>query len=104
LILGSSLAQVPAQPGAFSGGVAGLVAEAGWVARGVLLLLLVFSLVSWAIILYKGLVLHRAHAQSSTFLEIFRKSSKFSEVNAICWAWAKRASRITATSLSCVNG
>jgi biopolymer transport protein TolQ len=85
LILASLLAQVSAQPaGAFSGGVAGLIAEAGWVARSVLLLLLVFSLVSWAIILYKGLVLHRAHAQSSTFLEIFRKSSKFSEVNAIC--------------------
>jgi biopolymer transport protein TolQ len=69
---------------AFSGGVAGLIAHAGWVARGVLLLLLAFSLVSWAIILYKGLVLHRASRQSETFLEVFRKSNKFSEVNAIC--------------------
>lgn len=69
---------------AFSGGVAGLIAHAGWVARGVLLLLLAFSLVSWAIILYKGLVLHSASRQSETFLEIFRKSNKFSEVNAVC--------------------
>jgi biopolymer transport protein TolQ len=85
LILASVLAQVSSQPTtAFSGGVAGLIAETGLVARAVLLLLLVFSLVSWAIILYKGLVLHRAHAQSTTFLEVFRKSSKFSEVNAIC--------------------
>jgi biopolymer transport protein TolQ len=48
------------------------------------IVLLAFSLLSWAIILYKGLVLHRAHAQSATFLDIFRRSSKFSEVNAIC--------------------
>jgi biopolymer transport protein TolQ len=73
-----------AQPAAFSGGVAGLVAHSGWVARTVLVILLLFSLVSWAIILYKGSLLHRAHDQSSTFLEIFRKSSKFSEVNSVC--------------------
>ena len=73
-----------AQPAAFNSGVAGLLAHSGWVARFVLLLLLVFSLISWAIILYKGIALHRAHAQSSTFLDIFRKSSKFSEVNAVC--------------------
>ncbi len=73
-----------AQSSAFSSGVAGLVANSGWVARFVLVVLLIFSLVSWAIILYKGLVLHRAHAQSATFLEVFRKSSKFSEVNSIC--------------------
>ena len=85
MILASVLAQVPSpSAGAFSGGAAGLIAHAGPVARSVLLVLLVFSLVSWAIILYKGLVLHRAHTQSSTFVEIFRKSSKFSEVNAIC--------------------
>ena len=72
------------QEPAFSGGVAGLVASSGWVARFVLALLLLFSLISWAIILYKGAVLHRAHAQSDTFLDVFRKSSKFSEVNSVC--------------------
>src|ERR1051325_5266529 len=51
---------------------------------GVLLLLAVFSLVSWAIILYKGIALHRAYAQSRTFLDVFRKSTKFSEVNSVC--------------------
>jgi len=81
VILSPVLAQ--AQP-SFGGGVAGLVAHAGWVARGVLVLLLLFSLLSWAIILYKGMALHRAHAQSVTFLDVFRKSSKFSEVNAVC--------------------
>ncbi len=81
MILSPVLAQ--AQP-AFSGGVAGLVASASWVARGVLVVLLLFSLLSWAIILYKGMALHRAHSQSVTFLDVFRKSSKFSEVNAVC--------------------
>jgi biopolymer transport protein TolQ len=73
-----------AQEPAFSGGVVGLIAHSGAMARFVLLLLLLFSLISWAIILYKGLALHRAQAHSSTFLDIFRKSSKFSEVNAVC--------------------
>jgi biopolymer transport protein TolQ len=73
-----------AQTSGFSGGVGGLVARSGPVAKFVLFLLLIFSLVSWAIIIYKGLALHRAHAQSETFLQVFRKSSKFSEVNAVC--------------------
>jgi biopolymer transport protein TolQ len=68
---------------AFSG-VGGLVASSGLAAKVVLVLLVIFSLVSWAIIIYKGLSLHRAHAESETFLEVFRKSSKFSEVNAVC--------------------
>jgi biopolymer transport protein TolQ len=82
LLLPSLLAL--AQEPAFSGGVAGLIAGSGLMARFVLALLLLFSLISWAIILYKGLALHRAHSHSSTFLDVFRKSSKFSEVNSVC--------------------
>jgi biopolymer transport protein TolQ len=73
-----------AQTTAFSTGVGGLIANAGWVGRFVLLVLLGLSLASWAIILYKSIVLSRAHAQSDTFLQVFRKSSKFSEVNSVC--------------------
>jgi biopolymer transport protein TolQ len=62
----------------------GLVATTGPVGKAVLLILFLFSLVSWAIIIYKGASLHRAYAHSQTFLQIFRKSSKFSEVNAVC--------------------
>jgi biopolymer transport protein TolQ len=72
-----------AQSGAFSG-VGELIAASSWTARFVLILLALFSLVSWAIILYKGMALHRAHAESETFLDVFRKSNKFSEVNAVC--------------------
>ena len=73
-----------AQSTAFSGGMLGLLSHISGVAMGVLVLLAVFSLVSWAIILYKGMALQRAYSQSRTFLDIFRKSTKFSEVNSVC--------------------
>ena len=73
-----------APPAQFSGGVGGFLSHIGPVAIGVLILLGIFSFVSWAIIIYKGMALHRAHKQSDTFLQIFRKSSKFSEVNSVC--------------------
>jgi biopolymer transport protein TolQ len=72
------LAQAP------SFGVPSLIANAGPVARAVLVVLMLFSFISWAIIFYKGLSLSRARGQSETFLEVFRKSSKFSEVNSVC--------------------
>ena len=69
---------------AFSGGIGGYLGHVGPVAAGVLVLLMLFSLVSWAIIVFKGIALRRAYAQSRTFLDVFRKSSKFSEVNSVC--------------------
>jgi biopolymer transport protein TolQ len=75
---------VLAQGGAFQGGVWELITRATWMGRLVLAALLVFSLVSWAIILYKGLALRLAFSQSHTFLQVFRKSTKFSEVNSVC--------------------
>jgi biopolymer transport protein TolQ len=53
-------------------------------AKGVLLILLIFSAVSWGIVLYKTWQLQRARRQTSSFLDIFRRSSKFSEVQAVC--------------------
>ena len=61
-----------------------LVADSGPVIIAVLITLAIFSLVSWAIILSKWMVLRRAEAHSSTFLEIFRRSKKFSEVHSVC--------------------
>jgi biopolymer transport protein TolQ len=72
------------QSAAFSGGLGGWVGHTGPVARAVLVLLVIFSVISWAIIVFKGASLHRAHAQSETFLQIFRKSSRFSEVSSVC--------------------
>ena len=46
--------------------------------------LIIFSIVSWGIILYKLWTFSRIQAQSARFLEIFRRSTKFSEVQAVC--------------------
>jgi biopolymer transport protein TolQ len=73
-----------AQTTAFSSGLSGLLSGLGLVGWAVLGMLLVFSLASWAIIIYKFFVLRRAHSQSDIFLQVFRKSSKFSEVNSVC--------------------
>jgi biopolymer transport protein TolQ len=70
---------------AFGGGVTSFLGSiTSPVVWGVLGLLLFFSLVSWAIIIYKGVALRRAYHQSETFLDVFRKSNKFSEVNSVC--------------------
>lgn len=69
---------------ALTGGILELLQRTGLVARCVLLALVLFSLGSWAIIIYKGAALRRARSHSDTFLEIFRKSNKFSDVNSVC--------------------
>jgi biopolymer transport protein TolQ len=61
-----------------------LIADAGPVSLIVLFILAVFSLVSWAIILSKWMVFRKAESQSRTFLEVFRRSKKFSEVRSVC--------------------
>jgi biopolymer transport protein TolQ len=61
-----------------------IVLDSGPVSIAVLLILLAFSLVSWAIIFNKWTVLRRAQSHSEAFLEIFRRSKKFSEVHAVC--------------------
>jgi biopolymer transport protein TolQ len=61
-----------------------LLGDASPLTKVVLLILLLFSAVSWGIILYKIWVYRRAERQTSTFLGVFRKSSKFSEVQAVC--------------------
>jgi biopolymer transport protein TolQ len=61
-----------------------LVANASPTAKVVLAILLIFSAISWGIILYKLWQFRRAERQTSTFLDVFRKSSKFSEVQAVC--------------------
>jgi biopolymer transport protein TolQ len=50
----------------------------------VLSILLLFSAASWAIIAMKSRQFTRAERQSAQFLDIFRRSSKFSEVQAVC--------------------
>ena len=65
-----------AESGAASGGtdssILGLIARSTPISKAVLLTLALMSVGSWAIILY------------NSFLEVFRRSSKFSEVAAVC--------------------
>lgn len=50
----------------------GILLQTGWVARGVLLLLLLFSVVSWGMIFQKLGLFGRIRRQSDQFLRIFR--------------------------------
>ena len=61
-----------------------LVLHSGPISLSVLLILLAFSLVSWAVVLTKWTTLRKAEAHSVAFLAIFRKSKRFSEVHAVC--------------------
>ena len=61
-----------------------LLASATPVSMGVLAALTLLSVVSWSIILYKLWVFRRSRQQSQNFLDVFRRSSKFSEVQAVC--------------------
>jgi biopolymer transport protein TolQ len=54
------------------------------IAQVVLAILAVFSVVSWSIILYKLVAFRRAEKQTEQFLDVFRRSNKFSEVQAVC--------------------
>ena len=56
--------------------------SSGPMAKIVLLCLLVFSVVSWTVMIAKRSQLRKAERQSQEFLAAFHKSSRFSEVNA----------------------
>ena len=64
-------------------GVGNLLANTGAVAQVVLGILLLFSVLSWAIILSKWSLLRRARAQSSRFLRAFRKAARLQDVAAV---------------------
>jgi biopolymer transport protein TolQ len=49
-----------------------LILQAGYVVKGVLLILLFFSVISWAIIFYKQRYFTKASKESEAFLRIFR--------------------------------
>ena len=61
-----------------------LLADTGLVARIVLLLLLAFSVLSWAIIIHKIRSFRAARRESQEFLKIFRQSKKLSEIRMFC--------------------
>jgi biopolymer transport protein TolQ len=64
--------------------VLNLIASATPVSAVVLGILLLLSIVCWGIILYKVWGFRRSKRDSANFLDVFRRSNKFSEVQAVC--------------------
>lgn len=58
----------------------GLIFEASYVVTLVLISLLLFSVASWGIIIYKYRYLRKAHMQSLSFLELFWKSRRLDNI------------------------
>jgi biopolymer transport protein TolQ len=73
------LAQVPPAEGP---GIVDFFLLSGPMAKVVLAILVFFSVVSWAILVSKVLQYRRADQHSARFLDTFRRSKRFSEVNA----------------------
>ena len=61
-----------------------LLENTGPVARVVLFTLLVFSVMSWGVILSKVLLFRKVNRESETFWKIFRKSRNLSEISMAC--------------------
>ncbi|MBA2355758.1 MAG: hypothetical protein H0V80_13965, partial [Acidobacteria bacterium] len=78
------LAGPAAESGESATDVISLVAQTGLVEQAVLVLLVLFSIVSWGIVLYKAWAFRKADSDTRQFLDVFRRSSKFSEVQAVC--------------------
>ena len=56
--------------------------QTGWVAKVVLVILIIFSLASWSVILGKWRELNASWRTSERFLKIFREASRLNEVAA----------------------
>ncbi len=58
-----------------------LISQASLVVKGVLLLLALFSVISWAIVIFKLFEYRNARKKSNLFLDIFRKTKSFSDIH-----------------------
>jgi biopolymer transport protein TolQ len=66
-----------------------ILADTSQISKFVLGVLAIFSIASWGIIFYKWWTFRRTRRQTANFLDVFRKSSKFSEVQAVCASLAE---------------
>jgi biopolymer transport protein TolQ len=67
-----------------SSDVVRLIAEASLISQAVLVILVIFSVVAWAVISNRLAALSRARKQSAQFIQVFRTSAKFSDAQAVC--------------------
>ena len=86
------LAATPPTPGLHADPLR-LITESGWVAQGVLLTLLIFSVMSWAVMLERWRYLKRAEAESKRLLADLQEDKRLSEMY-------DRAARHTASPLA----
>jgi biopolymer transport protein TolQ len=68
---------------AIGGEITSLIETSGLVAKAVLVILLLFSLASWAIIFSKWGLFRRARVQTNRFMRAFRKSERLQDVAAV---------------------
>jgi biopolymer transport protein TolQ len=69
--------------GAQVGNLISLISEATLVGKITLFILLLFSVISWAVIIFKLKEYSRAKANSQTFVQYFRKTKNFSDINRV---------------------
>lgn len=69
---------------AAAGDVVGLVAQASPISLAVLVILLLFSVVAWAIIAVKLAAFRKVDRQTAQFIQVFRGAAKFSDVQSVC--------------------
>ncbi len=67
-----------------TGTISTILSSLSAVSIAVLSFLVLFSIVSWGVFLFKLWTFRRGARQSAQFLDVFRRSSKFSEVQAVC--------------------
>jgi biopolymer transport protein TolQ len=77
------LQEVPVEPLA-AGGLIALVSKTGSFALAILLLLLLFSILSWTIIFRKWMTFRTAERQNRAFKALFHKSERLSEIHSAC--------------------
>lgn len=71
-------------PAAFRGNIIRMVLESGVFAQVILFILLVFSIISWAIMINKLRVFRKVEKETRKFLTTFRKSKSLSEAYLAC--------------------
>ena len=70
--------------GVFGQDIIQMIIHAGLMVKFVMLILLLFSIISWAIIFIKFRLLRKAKQETPIFLDIFRESSGLNEIYAEC--------------------
>lgn len=70
-------------------GVFDLIERSSLLSQAVLAILLFFSVLSWAVILFKLQQFRRVESQTARFRDVFRRSSKFSDVHSVSRSLAR---------------